>query len=135
MFAICPASFWRTDGLGKRDVDIPRSLVDVALHVPTLLHKHGPGVPDDFSRIGRGDLPQSRDDSGALLCPGGRDRLLEGMQNFGEGLVRQAGINAVDGPERWGQRRLIQQAREDAFLQCERRVPFQFDEVRGRGGM
>ena len=55
------------------------------------------------------------------------------MQNLGEGLVLQARINAVDGAERWREWRLIQQARQDAFLQGQGCVPFEFNEVRGRG--
>src|SRR5262245_28882029 len=55
------------------------------------------------------------------------------MQNLGEGLVRQACINAVDGTERWREWCLIQQARQDAFLQGHGCVPFKFDEMRGCG--
>jgi len=36
-------------------VDVPRSLIDAALHVPTLLHKHSLGGLDNFGRFGGGD--------------------------------------------------------------------------------
>jgi hypothetical protein len=90
-------------------------LIDVALHTPAPLRKDRPGRLYDSFGLRWQERLELGDHLRAAHPIGCWHRLLKGLQNPREDVVKLSRIKSIDGDERWREWRVVEPARQDGF--------------------